>query len=82
MIGLRRLIAQRMSESKRNIPHFSYVEELDVTPGAGIEDSVEVRGNLGPGDRLVVRGGERLADGQAVRVIDPTHRPAAQQHPG
>lgn len=58
------------------------VEELDVTPGAGIEDSVEVRGNLAPGDRLVVRGGERLADGQAVRVIDPAHRPAAQQHPG
>jgi 2-oxoisovalerate dehydrogenase E2 component (dihydrolipoyl transacylase) len=31
VIGLRRLIAQRMSESKRNIPHFSYVEEIDVT---------------------------------------------------
>ena len=31
IIGVRRLIAQRMSESKRNIPHFSYVEELDVT---------------------------------------------------
>lgn len=31
MIGVRRLIAQRMSESKRNIPHFSYVEEIDLT---------------------------------------------------
>ena len=31
VIGLRRLIAQRMSEAKRNIPHFSYVEEADVT---------------------------------------------------
>lgn len=31
VIGVRRLIAQRMSESKRNIPHFSYVEEIDVT---------------------------------------------------
>jgi 2-oxoisovalerate dehydrogenase E2 component (dihydrolipoyl transacylase) len=31
VIGLRRLIAQRLSEAKRNIPHFSYVEELDVT---------------------------------------------------
>ena len=31
MIGLRRVIAQRMSEAKRNIPHFAYVEELDVT---------------------------------------------------
>ena len=31
IIGLRRVIAQRMSEAKRNIPHFAYVEELDVT---------------------------------------------------
>ena len=31
VIGLRRVIAQRMSEAKRNIPHFAYVEELDVT---------------------------------------------------
>jgi 2-oxoisovalerate dehydrogenase E2 component (dihydrolipoyl transacylase) len=31
VIGLRRLIAQRMTESKRTIPHFAYVEEVDVT---------------------------------------------------
>lgn len=31
VIGLRRVIAQRMSEAKRNIPHFAYVEEIDVT---------------------------------------------------
>ena len=31
VIGLRRMIAQRMSEAKRNIPHFTYVEEVDVT---------------------------------------------------
>ncbi len=31
VIGVRRLIAQRMSESKRNAPHFAYVEEIDVT---------------------------------------------------
>jgi 2-oxoisovalerate dehydrogenase E2 component (dihydrolipoyl transacylase) len=31
VIGLRRLIAQRMSDAKRNIPHFSYVEEVDLT---------------------------------------------------
>ncbi len=31
VIGLRRLIAQRLSEAKRNIPHFAYVEEVDVT---------------------------------------------------
>jgi len=31
IIGLRRVIAERMSEAKRNIPHFAYVEEVDVT---------------------------------------------------
>jgi 2-oxoisovalerate dehydrogenase E2 component (dihydrolipoyl transacylase) len=31
IIGLRRRIAIKMQESKRRIPHYSYVEELDVT---------------------------------------------------
>ncbi|MYN15083.1 2-oxo acid dehydrogenase subunit E2 [Pusillimonas sp. TS35] len=31
VVGLRRKIAERMQESKRRIPHFSYVEEVDVT---------------------------------------------------
>jgi 2-oxoisovalerate dehydrogenase E2 component (dihydrolipoyl transacylase) len=31
VIGLRRKIAQKMQESKRHIPHFTYVEEVDVT---------------------------------------------------
>ncbi|WP_174274629.1 dihydrolipoamide acetyltransferase family protein [Sphingomonas bacterium] len=31
VVGLRRRIAENMAASKRAIPHFSYVEELDVT---------------------------------------------------
>jgi len=31
VIGMRRRIAENMAGSKRNIPHFSYVEEIDVT---------------------------------------------------
>jgi len=31
VIGVRRLIAERMSAAKRDIPHFAYVEEVDVT---------------------------------------------------
>ncbi|MDF8335072.1 dihydrolipoamide acetyltransferase family protein [Novosphingobium cyanobacteriorum] len=31
VIGLRRRIAENMAASKRHIPHFSYVEECDVT---------------------------------------------------
>jgi 2-oxoisovalerate dehydrogenase E2 component (dihydrolipoyl transacylase) len=31
VIGLRRIIAERMSEANREVPHFAYVEEIDVT---------------------------------------------------
>ena len=31
VIGLRRVIAERMSEANREVPHFAYVEEVDVT---------------------------------------------------
>ena len=31
VIGVRRVIAERMSAAAREIPHFSYVEEVDVT---------------------------------------------------
>jgi 2-oxoisovalerate dehydrogenase E2 component (dihydrolipoyl transacylase) len=31
IIGLRRRIAQRMQDTMRRIPHFSYIEEVDVT---------------------------------------------------
>lgn len=40
VIGLRKRIAQNMAASKRNIPHFSYVEEVDVT------DLEEMRADL------------------------------------
>ena len=31
IIGVRRMIAERMSRAKREIPHFSYVEEIDIS---------------------------------------------------
>ena len=31
IVGLRRKIAQKMQEAKRRIPHFTYVEEVDVS---------------------------------------------------
>jgi len=63
------------------VTRINTVEELDVTPGVGTEDRVEVSGPLAPGDRLVVRGGERLAAGQAVRIIGTMQLPV-QTHPG
>jgi 2-oxoisovalerate dehydrogenase E2 component (dihydrolipoyl transacylase) len=35
VVGLRRRVAEHMQESKRRIPHYSYVDELDVT---GLEE--------------------------------------------
>jgi 2-oxoisovalerate dehydrogenase E2 component (dihydrolipoyl transacylase) len=31
VVGLRRIIADRMAEANREVPHFAYVEEVDVT---------------------------------------------------
>ena len=31
VIGMRRAIARQMQESKRRIPHFAYIEEVDMT---------------------------------------------------
>jgi pyruvate dehydrogenase E2 component (dihydrolipoamide acetyltransferase)/2-oxoisovalerate dehydrogenase E2 component (dihydrolipoyl transacylase) len=40
MQGLRRTIAQRMAQSKRTIPHYSYVDECEVTDLVRIRDSL------------------------------------------
>ena len=49
VIGLRRKIAQRMQESKRRIPHFSYVEEVDVTDVEALRAQLNARfGNQRP----------------------------------
>jgi 2-oxoisovalerate dehydrogenase E2 component (dihydrolipoyl transacylase) len=40
MQGLRRTIAQRMSQSKRLIPHYSYVDECDVTELVRLRNSL------------------------------------------
>jgi 2-oxoisovalerate dehydrogenase E2 component (dihydrolipoyl transacylase) len=36
IVGLRRRIAERLAESKRQIPHFTYVEEFDLTELEGL----------------------------------------------
>lgn len=45
-------------------------ERVDVKPGAARDTLVEVTGALAAGDRVVVRGAERLNPGQAVRVVE------------
>lgn len=47
VIGLRKRIAQNMAAAKRHIPHFTYVEECDVTD----LETVRAQLNEGRGDR-------------------------------
>lgn len=43
LIGLRRRIAQKMQESKRHIPHFTYVDEVDVTELEALRTRLNVK---------------------------------------
>ncbi|MDN3921813.1 dihydrolipoamide acetyltransferase family protein [Roseateles violae] len=43
IVGLRRKIAQKMQEAKRRIPHFSYVEEFDVTALEALREQLNAR---------------------------------------
>lgn len=52
VIGLRRRIAENMAASKRNIPHFSFVEECDVTELEKLRASLNA--NLAERPRLTV----------------------------
>jgi len=52
VIGMRRKIAQNMAESKRNIPHFSYVDEIDMTE---LEDMrADLNANRGDRQKLTM----------------------------
>jgi 2-oxoisovalerate dehydrogenase E2 component (dihydrolipoyl transacylase) len=43
VIGLRRKIAQKMQESKRRIPHYAYVEEVDVTEVEALREHLNAK---------------------------------------
>jgi len=45
-------------------------QQVSVTVGVGQGDYIEVLGAVSPGDRVVIRGNERLQPGQAVTVMD------------
>ena len=52
VIGLRRRIAENMAASKRAIPHFTYVEEIDVTALEGMRG--DLNANRGERPKLTV----------------------------
>lgn len=47
VIGIRRVIAQRMSEAARSIPHFSYVEEVDITQLQSLREQLNASARSG-----------------------------------
>jgi len=47
-------------------------ERVAVATGLGDGDLIEVSGSLVPGDRVIVRGAERLAEGQRVAISAPS----------
>ena len=51
VIGMRRRIAENMAASKRNIPHFSYVEEIDVTEMERLRAQLNQGRDTGGSDR-------------------------------
>lgn len=49
---------------EENVAH-----RVEVDPGAGVGPMVEVDGPIQAGDQVVIRGGERLNDGQPVMIL-------------
>ena len=45
-------------------------QQVRVTVGIGQGDHIEILGAVSPGDRVVIRGNERLQPGQAVDIMD------------
>jgi 2-oxoisovalerate dehydrogenase E2 component (dihydrolipoyl transacylase) len=52
VIGMRRRIAENMAASKRHIPHFTYVEEIDVTALEAMRE--ELNASAGPRPKLTM----------------------------
>jgi len=52
IIGLRRIIAERMAAAKREIPHFAYVEEIDITELEALRK--HLNGSRDPSERLTL----------------------------
>ena len=52
VIGLRRIIAERMTAAKREIPHFAYVEEIDITELEALRK--HLNGKRDAADRLTI----------------------------
>jgi RND family efflux transporter MFP subunit len=63
------LVLRREGASVFRIAENGTAERVEVVPGLGAGDMVAVAGRIAPGDRIVVRGAERLRAGQPVNIL-------------
>lgn len=64
------LVLRAEGQSVFVIDEQNQARQVQVTVGVGQDDYIEILGSVSPGDAVVVRGNERLQDGQAVSVMD------------
>ncbi len=62
------LILRREGASVFKVLGDNTVEKVSVITGLGAGSHIEIIGNLSPGDRIVIRGAERLSTGMTVSI--------------
>ena len=63
------LVLRREGATVFRINEAGTAEQVNVVPGIGSGDLVAITGRLSAGDRVVIRGAERLRPGQTVNII-------------
>lgn len=69
------LVLRRTGTSVFRIRDDDTAERVTVTTGIAAGEFIEVSNGIHPGDRVVIRGGERLRDGQKVQVLSALPKP-------
>ncbi len=69
------LVIRRDGTSVFRIGQDDTAERVVVQPGIAAGPLIEIRNGIEPGDRVVVRGGERLRPGQKVTVLTAESKP-------
>jgi RND family efflux transporter MFP subunit len=64
------LVLRREGASVFRITENGTAERVEVVAGTGAGELVAVTGRINPGDRVVIRGAERLRAGQPVTILD------------
>lgn len=64
------LVLRRDGASVFRVADDGTAERINVVPGLGAGELVGVTGQLAPGDRVIIRGAERLREGQPVNIVE------------